>query len=136
MPFVFGIFGVLLIVAGVRKTTAQLFTLIKSDFTGQPNYFEWMIAIFLVGAVGYVQDLQRISRMFMFLLVLGLLWQKRQVFASFVSQDTGASGMIIAGSVAPTVAPQATPQATQQTSSTPVTNLFVNDITLGGGVAF
>ena len=88
MPFVFGIAAVLLIVAGVRGQTTQLFTLVKSDFTGQPNYFEWMIAIFLVGAIGYVKELQTISRMFMVLLILGLLWEHKGVFAQFTTQET------------------------------------------------
>lgn len=100
MPFVFGIFGVLLIVAGVRGTTSQLFGLIKSDFTGQPNYFEWMIAIFLVGALGYIDELKTLSRLFMFLLVLGLLWEKRQVLTSFVSQDVTATSSAASSSTA------------------------------------
>lgn len=72
MPFVFGIIGVLLVVSGVRGQTATLATLVKNDFTGQPNYLEWMFAIFIVGAFGYIPKLAPVSRMFMVLIVVGL----------------------------------------------------------------
>jgi hypothetical protein len=88
MPFVFGILGVLFITAGVRGTSSQLFALIKSDFSGQPNYFEWMIAIFLVGAIGYVKELSTISRMFMFLVAAGLLYQNSSVFGELKGEET------------------------------------------------
>jgi len=89
MPFVFTIAGVLLIVAGVRGQTSQLFALVKSDFTGSPNYFEWMVAIFIVGAIGYIQQLATISRMFMFLIMAGLLYKNKQVFSQFGQEETG-----------------------------------------------
>lgn len=82
MPFVFGIAGVLLVVAGVRGTTSQLTALIKADFTGTPNYLEWMVAILIVGAVGYIQQLHTISRLFMTAIVLGLLFSNKGFFAS------------------------------------------------------
>jgi hypothetical protein len=85
MPFVFGIIGIVLVVSGVRGTTSQLTALVKSDFTGTPNYLEWMVAIFLVGAVGYIKELNTISRMFMALVVIGLLWSNKGVFSQFTS---------------------------------------------------
>lgn len=106
MPIVFGVIGVLLIVAGVRGTTSQLFSLVKSDFSGQPNYFEWMIAIFLVGAIGYVKQLSTISRMMMILVAVGLLYKNKQVFSE-TQTETVAN---------PTTSTQAS-TATQQTSS-------------------
>jgi hypothetical protein len=88
MPFVFGIVGVTLLVAGVRGQSSNLFALVKSDFSGQPNYFEWMIAIFAVGAIGYIKELSTISRMFMFLVAAGLLYQNTQVFGEVKPEET------------------------------------------------
>lgn len=88
MPFVFGIVGILLIVSGVRGQSQTLFSLLKSDFSGQPNYFEWMVAIFFVGAIGYVKELSTISRMFMFLVLAGLLYQNKQVFTELKTEET------------------------------------------------
>ena len=104
MPIVFGVVGVLLIVAGARGQSTTLFALVKSDFSGQPNYFEWMIAIFIVGAIGYIKDLSTISRMFMFIILAGLLYQNKQVFSDFAAQE------------------QATPQPSGNASTSPVTN--------------
>lgn len=104
MPIVFGVVGVLLIVAGARGQSTTLFALVKSDFSGQPNYFEWMIAIFIVGAIGYVKDLSTISRMFMFIILAGLLYQNKQVFSDFAAQE------------------KATPQPSGNASTSPITN--------------
>lgn len=109
MPFVFGIFGILFIVAGVRGQTSNLVALIKSDFTGQPNYFEWMIAIFLTGAIGYIEELQTISRLFMVLLILGLVWEKRGIFSQFTSEETSTAGVNSTTSNASSALPSLSP---------------------------
>lgn len=88
MPIVFGVVGILFIVAGARGQSTTLFSLIKDDFSGQPNYFEWMIAIFLVGAIGYIKQLSTISRMFMFIILAGLLYKNKQVFSEFHAEET------------------------------------------------
>lgn len=91
MPFVFAIIGVVFLVAGVRGQSSTLFALIKSDFSGSPNYFEWMIAIFAVGVFGYIDKLSTISRMFMFLVMAGLLYQNYKSLGTFHAQETAPS---------------------------------------------
>ena len=118
MPFVFGIVGVILIVAGVRGQTTNLFALLKSDFSGQPNYFEWMIAIFLVGSIGYIKDLSTISRMFMFLVAAGLLYQNRQVFSEFTQQEKAQ--------------PTSTPNTSTPTATQPVPLPSIPTVPYGG----
>lgn len=83
MPFVFGIAGVLLVVSGVRGTTSQLMALLKQDFTGYPNYLEWMVAIMIVGALGYIQQLATLSKLFMTAILIGLLFSNKGFFAAF-----------------------------------------------------
>lgn len=105
MPFVFGIAGTLLIVSGVRGTTSDLMQLIKADFTGYPNFLEWMVAIFIIGAIGYVKELSTLSRAFLILVLAGLFLSEKgvfgeNVFSSFTkgiqspstSQPLGATG--------------------------------------------
>jgi hypothetical protein len=104
VPIFFGVVGVLFIVAGARGQSSNLYALIKSDFSGQPNYFEWMIAIFIVGAIGYVKELSTISRMFMFIVLLGLLYKNKQVFSELSAQEKAT--------------PQPSGNATQNTPST------------------
>jgi hypothetical protein len=85
MPFVFGIIGTLLVVSGVRGTTSELSTLVKSDFTGTPNYLEWMVAIFIIGSLGYVKELSTLSRLFMTAVVISMIFANKGVFPLFTA---------------------------------------------------
>jgi hypothetical protein len=114
MPIVFGIIGVTLVAAGVRGQTAQLTALLKADFTGSPSYVRWMVAILLIGAIGYIQDLRTISRLFMAIVLVGLLFSNRGFFAQFTKQTESV----------PTPTPSsATPGATQGSSSSILSGL-------------
>lgn len=92
MPIVFGVIGIVLIVAGIRDTVTgsnpNIVTLIKGDLTGEPNYIEWMIAIFILGALGYIPSLRTLSRLFMTLVVIGLILSNKGFFAKFTQQTT------------------------------------------------
>jgi hypothetical protein len=109
MPFVFGIIGLVLIVSGVRGTLTapanpNLIALVRDDVTGNPNYLEWMTAIFIIGAIGYIPQLRTFSRFFMALVVIGLLFANKGFFAAFSAQ-TGKNATT-------------TPQASQSTGIT------------------
>lgn len=93
MPILFGLFGLILIVAGVRGRVAQgdpsLVSLVKDDFTGNDPFWKWMLAILLIGAIGYIPNLRPISRAFMTLVIVvfalsnkGLFTQLQSVFQS------------------------------------------------------
>lgn len=75
MPFAFLIIGAAFIIAGVRGTDDQLLTLIKGDFTGSPNYLSWMLAILLIGSLGYVETLKPVSRIFLVLILVVLFFK-------------------------------------------------------------
>jgi hypothetical protein len=89
MPFVFGIIGLVLIVTGIRDTITNsnpsLVSLLKSDLTGKPNYIEWMFAIGVVGALGYIDSLKGLSRAFMTLIVVVLILDNKGFFAELAS---------------------------------------------------
>lgn len=93
MPILFGLFGIILIVSGVRGTVASgnpsLTSLIQADFQGTDPFWKWMLAILLIGSVGYIPNLRPLSRAFMGLVIVvfllsnkGLFTQLQQVFAS------------------------------------------------------
>ena len=90
MPIVFGFAGIILIISGVRATTPQLMALLKQDFTGTPNYTQWIIAILLVGFIGYIPKMAELSRAFMVLIVIGLFLSNKGFFAQFQQQTAGA----------------------------------------------
>lgn len=87
MPFALLIVGIVLVTAGVRGTTSELASLIKGDFTGEKNFSYWLIAILVIGSIGYVEDLRSLSRMFLVLLIVALfLTNKGGVFQQFAAQ--------------------------------------------------
>jgi hypothetical protein len=99
MPFAFLIAGAVLIDAGFRGTASQMFSLLYGEFTGSNSgghqggrgYFAWFLAIFLIGAVGYIPDLKPISTGFLVLVILVLFLKSANggAFFSDIDQDLG-----------------------------------------------
>lgn len=73
MPFAFIIVGVVMVISGVRGTSQDLLTLVKGDLTGKNSYLYWLIAILLIGSVGYVPSLRSLSRAFLALVLIVLV---------------------------------------------------------------
>lgn len=86
MPFILLAIGAVFLVAGIRGTHADyqvdgvsypgLFTLIKGDFSGQANFLYWFAAIFLIGCVGYIQPLKKVSDSFIVLVIVSMFVAK------------------------------------------------------------
>jgi Mn2+/Fe2+ NRAMP family transporter len=76
MPFVLILAGLVLIVAAIRGTHVQLGTLLVNDFTGPNNFVYWVVAIVLIGSLGYIDKLKPISVTFLVLVVLVLFLAK------------------------------------------------------------
>lgn len=64
--------GLLLVIAAVQNTQGTLLSLVKSDLTGQNNFVEWAIALFLVGAIGYVPKMRGFSVALLALVILAI----------------------------------------------------------------
>ncbi len=73
MPFCLLFFGALFLVAGARGKTSDLSDLLVDDFTGENNFVYWVIAILIIGGVGYIPRLKRVSDAFLILVVLVLI---------------------------------------------------------------
>lgn len=86
MPFALLIVGIVLLVSAVRGTQGDLFTLVKGDFSGSNNYLYWVVSILIIGAVGYIDTLRPISRMFLVLVVVVLFLSHGGVFQQLNSQ--------------------------------------------------
>ena len=86
MSFALGIVGIILLTAGVRGKQDDLFSLLKSDFTGQNNFIFWMISIFVIGALGYIPKLKPLSTAFLALVIVVLFLRKGTGFFAQASQ--------------------------------------------------
>lgn len=92
MAFILVLIGLLLVVSAIRGTQAELGSQVVSDFTGPGNFVYWILALGIVGAVGYVGDLQKFSRAFMALLIIVLLLSNKGFFNQFTkSIQTGTA---------------------------------------------
>lgn len=79
MPFALLIIGAFLLISAVRGTADGpngLFALVSGDFTQPPGFAYWMVAILIVGAVGYIPKVKPISVAFLWLIVLVLFLSK------------------------------------------------------------
>lgn len=72
MAFALIIAGLVMIVAGVRDCQNTLVALVKSDFTGQPNFVSWIVALLVFGAIGYVEKLKPLSDAILLLAIVAL----------------------------------------------------------------
>lgn len=93
MPVLFGLFGIILIVAGVRDRVTNgnpsLMSLLKDDFTGQSPFWKWILAILFIGAVGYIPNLRPISRGFMALVIIVFFLSNKGVFTQLENTFKG-----------------------------------------------
>lgn len=79
-----------MIVSGVRDTHMQFGAQLKSDLTGPNNFLSYALAIFIVGALGYIDKLRGVSSAFMALIIISMLLSNRGVFQKF--QEALAQG--------------------------------------------
>lgn len=96
--------GLMLISIGVQGTQTQFGALVKSDFSGAGSFWYFIVGIFIVGAIGYYQPMQGVSRLIIVLLVLVLLLTN----GGFWSQLQAA---IASSGIAPGTAPAGPPVA-------------------------
>lgn len=94
MPFLFIGSGLLLLFTGLNGNAAGLYKLLAGDFTGPNNYVYWMIAIIVLGGIGYIPAFKNLSRTFIVLVLLVLLLDNKGFFAqlqSFISSNSTAT---------------------------------------------
>jgi len=75
--------GLLMVITGGRGTYAQFGKQIASEFQGPNNFAYWLLALGVIGALGYIQTLQTISRYMMALVLLSIFLSHKGFFAQF-----------------------------------------------------
>lgn len=73
MPFALLIIGIVLVIVAVRNTQSNFVQLLKGDFTGPANFIYWIVALVVIGSIGYVNKLKPVSDGLLLLVVLILL---------------------------------------------------------------
>ena len=99
MPFFLIIVGIVLLTSSIRNTQETLFSTIQGDFVGQDNFLYWFLSIMVIGALGYIPSLEKLSRVFLALVVVTLFLSKQGFWSLFQQQvfGTGVSGANLSG---------------------------------------
>jgi uncharacterized membrane protein len=138
MPFILILVGLLLVIAGVNGQEAQLLSLVKADFTGsgslKNSYGAWVLAIGVLGGLGYIKAIRPIANAFMGLVILVLFLSNRGFFAQFNAafsspNASAASSLLSNNSAAGNTSYNgisASPTSTSQQETQSILNLFAN----------
>lgn len=76
MPFALLVIGITLIVVAVRNTQDEFIVMLYRDFTGPGNFLYWVVALVVVGSIGYIPKLKGLSDAFLVLILLSLVLSK------------------------------------------------------------
>lgn len=83
MPFALILIAAIFIVTGFKGTTSQFLTNFASDIQG---FVIWVVAIGVIGAIGYVPGLKKVSDGFLALILLAMFLSNKGFFANFNQQ--------------------------------------------------
>jgi hypothetical protein len=85
MPLVFLAVGLILVAAALAGPNApkQLLAQLKSDFVGSNNFTIWIVAIFAIGAIGYINGFRGVANLFLLLVVAVILLSNTGFFSQF-----------------------------------------------------
>jgi hypothetical protein len=68
--------GAVLLIAAVRDRQGDLFSLVEGDLTGPNNFFQWALAIVIIGAIGYVPKLKPLSTGLLALVLISIFLRR------------------------------------------------------------
>lgn len=82
--------GVMFLIASARKKHDELYSLLKDDFTGEGNFFYWVLAIIILVAAGTFRPIRPVTDAFLGLVILVIILAPyrdgKDLFAEFRSQ--------------------------------------------------
>jgi hypothetical protein len=93
--------GLILISSSLKGTEHELGNQLQVDLLGSNGFIGWIVAITLIGVLGYLPAFNKASKYLMLLLFVVIVVQNRNVFANV---QTGVEQAVAQGP-APTVAP-------------------------------
>src|SRR3954454_18349239 len=83
--------GAVLLIAAVRNRQGDLFGLVQSDLTGSENFFQWALAIVVIGAIGYIPKLKSFSVALLALVLVSIFLRKGKGFFSQLATAVNAT---------------------------------------------
>jgi hypothetical protein len=111
MPFALLSIGILLIVVAVRDQQQPFVALVGGDFSGPGNFLYWVVALAVVGAIGYVPKAKPVSNLLIVLILVVLILKRgntsgvgggvfQQLWAALGStKQPSAAGIVTGGNL-------------------------------------
>ena len=83
MPWAFIIVGALLCILAVKEDNSlhDFAETLSKDVSGNTGFVKWIVAIVVIGGIGYIPELQDMSTAFLVLLIISFLLSNSGVFA-------------------------------------------------------
>jgi hypothetical protein len=81
MGFLFLFVGVLIAISAYRGTQAQLWQLVIGDVTGTGSFIWWIVAIAIIGGLGYIKPIRVVMEPLLVLVLVALFLSNSGVFA-------------------------------------------------------
>lgn len=86
MPLFFLLVGIFLVVVALNDKLPEFGALVKDDFmpsNGSPGFSSWIIAVFVIGSLGYVKTFKPVANSFLALVVIVMFISNRGFFDKF-----------------------------------------------------
>jgi H+/gluconate symporter-like permease len=84
MPFFLIFIGLLLTVVSVRNNQDALYAQLGKDFTGQKSFTNWLVAVVIVGSIGYFKPLRPLINPFLGLMIIAFFISNAGGFANLL----------------------------------------------------
>ena len=100
MPIILGMMTAIVLVTAIKGNQADLLKQVKKDFTGSGNFLVWILAIVLIGAIGYIPQFRAPSKLIIALVLIVFLVANKGIFANLqeaLKNTTWASQSSIEG---------------------------------------
>ena len=85
MPYALIMIGAVIFLSAIRGDLGTLGSLLKRDLLGGGNFVYWIVAIFILGALGYIKSVKPFSDAFLVLVIIVFVVANKGFFASFQS---------------------------------------------------
>lgn len=95
------VIGLTLLVAAANLNVLTLSALVGGEFRGQNNFFYWIVAFIMIGALGYIPQLRKFSIALLALVVVAIALNKGSGFFTQIESalgDTSGSASASTGS--------------------------------------
>lgn len=90
MAFALIALGILLFIAAYQNNVAILGHQLSVDLMGPKGFLIWLVALFIIGAIGYAPKLERLSRIFLVLILVVVFLANKGFFTQLTTLVTAA----------------------------------------------